>query len=310
MNARPDLDLTRTAPRPGARRLRKVMIGKRAVFTAGLQPSFWNDAYHIALTARLPAFVGGLAAAFLLVNFGFALLYAVDPQGIANSRGAFENLLYFSMETITTVGYGEFYPQTRYAHLVVGTEVFAGLFFTATMLGLIFARMSRPRARLVFARGLAVGPYEGGRTLFARVANARLNILSSATARLWVLLSETTAEGQKFRRYVELRLVRAENPAFALSWTILHPIDAASPLFGRSAEDLEREDALFLLTITGHDDTSGQTVEARESYLPDDIRWNHRFVDILSTPVAGHTVLDYARFHETEPLAAAAASRP
>ena len=303
MNARPDPDQTRVAPQRAPPQLRKVMIGKRAVFTAGLSPSFWNDAYHTALTARLPAFIGGLAAAFLIVNVGFALLYGVEPEGIANSHGAFENLLYFSMETITTVGYGEFYPQTRYAHIVVGTEVFAGLFFTATMLGLIFARMSRPRARLVFARGLAVGPYEGCRTLFARVANARLNILSSATARLWVLLSETTAEGATFRRYVELRLVRAENPAFALSWTILHPLDAASPLAGRSAADLEREDALFLLTITGHDETSGQTVQARESYLPADIRWDHRFVDILSTPVAGNTVLDYARFHDMEPLA-------
>ena len=302
MNARPDPPSARFASRRGARRLRRVMIGKRSVFTAGLQPSLWNDAYHSAMTARLPAFVAGLAAVFLLVNLVFALLYGLDPQGIANSRGAFENLFYFSIETITTVGYGEFYPQTHYAHAVVAIEVFAGLFFTATMLGLIFARMSRPRARLVFARRLVVGPYEGVPTLFARVANARLNILSSATARLWVLLTETTAEGARFRRYVELKLVRSENPAFALSWTILHPIDAASPLFGRRPEDLAREDALLLLTITGHDETSAQTVQGRESFLPEDILWHHRFVDILSTAADGQTLLDYARFHDVEPL--------
>ena len=278
------------------------MIGKRAVYVAGLKPSFWNDAYHIAMTARLPAFVAGLASVFLAVNAAFALLYAIEPDGIANSHGALENLFYFSMETITTVGYGEFYPQTRFAHAVVGIEVFTGLFFTATMLGLIFARMSRPRARLVFARELAVSPYEGCRTLATRAANARLNILSSATARLWVLLSETTLEETKFRRYAELKLVRAENPTFALSWTILHAIDETSPLYGRSARDLEADDALFVLNITGHDEASGQTVQARASYLASDIRWNHRFADVLTTDATGETVLDHARFDDLVPL--------
>ncbi len=310
MNQHPTFDLPGAKPPGRSRKLRKVMIGKREVFTAGLAPSFWSDAYHVAMTARLPAFVGGLAAIFLVVNAAFALLYSLDPDGVANAHGDLENLFYFSMETITTVGYGEFAPQSRFAHIVVGTEVFAGLFFTATMLGIIFARMSRPRARLVFARALVVGPYEGRSTLFARVANARLNILSSATARLWVLLSETTAEGARFRRYAELALIRSENPTFALSWTILHPIDEASPLFGRSLEDLGAEDALFLLIISGHDEASGQTVQARESYVAVDVHWDHRYVDILSVAPDGASLLDYARFHHIEPIPPAAETGP
>jgi inward rectifier potassium channel len=286
------------------RRLRRVMIGKSTVLTAGLAPSFWTDVYHVAMTARLPFFVAGIGVAFAVTNGVFALLYWIKPDAIANSAGNFENLFYFSVETITTVGYGELFPQTRYGHIVVGAEVFTGLFFSATMLGLIFARMSRPRARLLFAQRLVVGVHEGQPTLFARVANARLNILASASARMWVLLSTESAEGTRFRRFEELKLIRSENPTFALSWTVLHPIDAASPLHGRTAGDLAGMNALFLIIITGHDEASGQTVQARESYLSSEISWDHRYVDVLSTAPDGSPLLDYARFHDVEPLGA------
>jgi inward rectifier potassium channel len=302
MNDGSPIPLGRARPR----KLRKVMIGKRAVLTAGLKPSLWNDVYHVAMTARLPAFTAGLAAAFLVTNAVFALLYRLVPGCIANSGDNLENLFYFSVETITTVGYGELFPQTRYAHIIVGTEVFTGLFFTATMLGLIFARMSRPRARLLFARVLTVGPHEGEPTLSVRVANARLNIMSSANARLWVLLSETTAEGSRFRRFVELPLLRSENPTFALSWTMLHRIDESSPLFGRTADALIQDDALIVVNITGHDESSGQAVQGRETYLASDVLFGHRYRDILSTSEDGQTLLDYSRFHDIEPIPALA----
>ncbi|WP_237480052.1 ion channel [Lichenibacterium dinghuense] len=291
------------------RRLRSVTIGRRQVYTTGLKPSVWNDVYHVAMTARLPVFVAGLLATFLAINAVFAALYRLSPGSVANSGGDFENLFYFSAETLTTVGYGELFPQTRYGHILVSAEVFTGLFFTATMLGLIFARMSRPRARLLFARSLVIGPHDEVRTLGVRVANARLNVLASATARLWMLQGQTTREGVHFRRYVELGVLRSENPNFALSWTILHPIDAASPLRGRSLEDLTREEVMFMVVITGHDEASGQTVQASEYYLAADLRWDHRYADILSTSPDGLTLLDYDRFHDVEPVAAAADGR-
>ena len=286
-------------------KLRKVMIGKREVLTSGLAPSYWNDIYHGAMTAGWPAFLGALAAAFVLINACFAILYRLQPNCIANSAGDLENLFYFSVETLTTVGYGELFPQTRYGHIVVSTETFTGLFYSASMLGLIFARVSRPRARLLFAKHLTIGPYEGQRTLFARVANARLNIISSANARLWMLITGKTAENTTFRRFEELKLVRSENPTFVLSWTILHVIDEASPLYGLTAEDLKASDAFFILTVTGQDETSAQTMQARETYQSDELYWNHRYADVLSVLEDGTTILDYDRFHVIEPIATA-----
>ncbi len=287
-----------------ALKLRKVMIGKREVLTSGLSPSYWNDIYHGAMTAGWPAFLGALATAFIVINACFAILYHLQPNAIANSAGDLENLFYFSVETLTTVGYGELFPQTRYAHIVVSAETFTGLFFSASMLGLIFARLSRPRARLLFAKHLTIGPYEGRRTLHARVANARLNIISSANARLWMLISGKTAENTNFRRFEELKLIRSENPTFVLSWTILHTIDEASPLYGLTADDLTVADAFFVLTVTGQDETSAQTVQARETYQSNELSWNHRYADVLSVLDDGTTVLDYDRFHVIEPIAA------
>ena len=288
---------------PRTQKLRKVMIGKREVLTSGLEPSFWNDVYHVAMTAGWPAFMAGIAVAYVLINAVFAALYWLGPDSIANSHGDIENLFYFSVETLTTVGYGEMSPQTRYGHLVVSAETFTGLFVTASMLGLIFARLSRPRARLLFARSMTIGPHEGRRTLSARVANARLNVISSANARLWVLIPGETAEGVTFRRYEELKLIRSENPTFVLSWTILHVIDETSPLYGTTLDSLASDDALFIVNVTGYDETSAQTVQAREYYLAGDVHFDHRYADVLSVLADGSTMLNYEHFHTVEPVA-------
>ena len=283
-------------------RFRKVRIGKRELLTHGIAPSFWNDVFHSAMTANWPTFLGGLAVVFVVLNAGFAILYAVDPNGVANAKDSLLEMFFFSIETLTTVGYGEMFPQTDYAHVVVSIETFVGLFFTASMLGLIFARVSRPRARLIFAKAMTVGPHEGRRTLVLRVANARLNMIGSATARLWIAMQQNTQENVPYRRFLEMKLVRSENPVFTLSWTILHTIDETSPLFGLSQADLAEMDAFFILSIAGHDETSVQEVRARETYSVEDIRWDHKFVDILERTEAGMTLLNYERFHDVEPV--------
>src|SRR5580704_2128099 len=287
---------------PNEPKSRLITLGGREIETRGLSGGFWSDLYYRSMTVSWPAFFGGAAAIFLALNCAFALIFALGHDPIANAEaGRFMDLLYFSIETLATVGYGDMHPQTDYGHLVATVEIFTGMSFLAVMTGLVFARFSRPRARFLFAQYPIVGNHEGQPTLMIRVANARHNIISGAVARLWLIRGERTAEGQFFRRYYELDLLRNENPVFALSWTIFHAIDEDSPLHGASREDLAQAEALLVLTISGLDDSSAQQLNARRSYSQEHIRWGHRYVDISSNADDGRLILDYTKFHDVTP---------
>jgi inward rectifier potassium channel len=208
---------------------------------------------------------------------------------------------YFSIETLATVGYGDMHPQTNYGHLIATIEIFTGMSFLAVMTGLIFARFSRPRARFVFANHVVIAHHEGQQTLIIRMANERHNAISRANARLWILRVERTKEGEQLRRFHELMLDRNDHPIFALSWNLFHVIDKDSPLHGLTASDLADADALLILNVSGVDDSSAQQLHARRVYSWRDIRWHHRYKDIIGVSPQGRLLLDYTKFHDTVP---------
>ncbi len=274
-------------------------MGPREIETRGLGQGFWTDLYHRSMTVYWPVFFGSAALIFVLLNAVFAFLYFFGNEPVANVTGNNPlDLFYFSIETLATVGYGDMHPQTNYGHAVATAEIFTGMCFLAVMTGLIFARFSRPRARFIFAEHPVVGSRDGRPTLMIRMANARHNTISRARARLWLIRMERTKEGDQLRRFYELALDRQEHPMFVLSWTLLHAIDKASPLYGVTAADLAEVDAALVLTVSGVDDSSAQQLHARRIYAADDIRWNHRYRDISSTSAEGRLMLDYTKFHE------------
>jgi inward rectifier potassium channel len=286
----------------GATKTQFIKFGDREVEARGLAGGFWSDLYYRSMTVSWPGFFASAAAIFIVLNTGFAFVFALGDRPIANAvPGRFLDLMYFSIETLATVGYGDMHPQSDYGHLVATVEIFTGMSFLAVMTGLVFARFSRPRARFVFARFPIVAQHEGQPTLMIRVANARHNTISGATARLWLIRGERTAEGQFFRRYYELELRRGENPVFALSWTLFHTVDQDSPLYGAKPDDLAQADALLVLTISGLDENSAQQLNARQSYSQTHIRWGHRYADIASSTDDGRLLLDYGKFHDVIP---------
>src|ERR1700684_2752735 len=210
-----------------------VRFGDREIITEGLRLSFWADISHRSMTASWPSFIAGAVFVFVVFNAGFGLLYWLGDQPISNvARNDYLDYLYFSIETLSTAGYGDMHPQTHYGHFIAAVELFTGIFSMSLMTGLIFARFSRPNARLLFAANAAISDHEGQQTLMVRFANERHNIISNATARLWVFKDIVSKEGQQYRRFYELPLTRNESPALALSWTLFHVLDEASPLYG------------------------------------------------------------------------------
>ena len=279
-----------------------VRLGQREIETLGLSRGFWSDLYHRSMTVSWPAFFGSAAALFMALNVVFGFLYSLGYEAIANAaQNGPLAYFYFSIETLATVGYGDMHPQTNYGHLIATIEIFTGMCFLAVMTGLIFARFSRLRARFEFANNPVIARHEGRQTLMIRMANARHNAVSRANARLWLIRAERTKEGDQLRRFYELKLDRNDHPIFALSWTLFHVIDGDSPLHGLTASDLTDADALLVLNVSGVDDSSAQQLHARRVYSWSDIRWHHRYKDITSVSPQGRLLLDYTKFHDTEP---------
>jgi inward rectifier potassium channel len=140
--------------------------------------------------------------------------------------------------------------------------------------------------------------HEGHQTLMIRMANARHNAISRASARLWIIRAERTKEGDQLRRFYELKLDRSEHPMFVLSWMLFHVIDKESPLYGETSSDLAEGDALLVLNVGGLDDSSAQQLYARHVYSWRDIRWQYRYKDITSVSPQGRFLLDYTKFHD------------
>src|ERR1700742_3377278 len=278
-------------------RPRVVKLAGREIIAEGQPLNFWADISHRCMTASWPAFIAGAAFVFVTFNAFFATLYWLGDDPIANvPHRAYVDYLYFSIETLSTAGYGDMHPQTHYGHFVAAVELFTGIFSMSVMTGLIFSRFARPNARLLFANNSVISVHEGKPTLMVRLANERHNIIGNATARLWGLKNIKSAEGQSLRRFTEFSLLRNEHPALALSWTLYHVIDEHSPLYGLDANDMKAAGVSLMLVVSGYDVVAAQTIHARKLYDHADIRFGQRYADILENFEGGRTIrIDYGR---------------
>src|SRR3984885_7521217 len=184
---------------------RVVRFGSREIVTEGLHLTFWGDISHRCMTASWPAFIGGAVLVFIAFNAIFAVFYWIGNQPVSNiPAGDYIDYVYFSIETLSTAGYGDMHPQTHYGHFVAAVELFTGIFSMSLMTGLIFFRFSRPNARLLFADNAVISTHDGTPTLMVRLANERHNVIGNAAVKLWLLRNETSVEGGSFRRFYEL----------------------------------------------------------------------------------------------------------
>jgi inward rectifier potassium channel len=290
-------------------RARLVIDGRPLATVQGIKTKTWRDPYHFLLTISWPVFLTLAGVAYFAVNAGFALLYAVDLEGITNAHpGSFWDAFFFSVQTSGTIGYGVLAPHSFYVNVVTAIESFSGLVGFALLTGLIFARFAKPTARILFSRPAVVSEFEGVPTLMFRAANERGNQILEAEVSLNLVRNTRTKEGVSIRRFEELGVLRSRSPLFALSWTVMHPIDRNSPLRGLDAAELQRQSAELAVTISGIDQVFAQKIYARHSYAANDILWDHQFADILFMQPDGTRIVDYGRFHDVQPVEAPSSS--
>jgi inward rectifier potassium channel len=277
-----------------------IRLGDREIITEGLQLNFWADISHRSMTASWPSFIGSAVLVFIVFNAAFAVLYWIGDQPVSNIPGNdYLDYLYFSIETLSTAGYGDMHPQSHYGHFVSAVELFTGIFSMSLMTGLIFARFSRPSARLLFANNPVIATREGKPTLMVRFANERHNVIGNATARLWVIKNVVNSDGEPLRRFSELSLEKNEHPALALTWTLFHVLDENSPLYALDADAMKEASVSLVLVVSGYDVVAAQTIHARKTYDHTDIRFGQRYADILEELDNGRVRIDYSKFHDT-----------
>jgi inward rectifier potassium channel len=261
-----------------------------------------RDPYHLALTANWPTFTVSVLALYTAINILFAALYALVPGSIGNARpGSVLDGFFFSMETLATVGYGQMYPATTYGHIVSVAEIMSGIAFTTITTGLIFVRFSRPRAKVLYAENIVITPYNGVPTLMIRIGNGRTSLVTNLNARLSALIRERSREGQNLRRVNDLQLVRSHVPMFAVTLTLMHPIDENSPLYGHTAESLLDGDVRIFLSVEARDAAINTTVHDLKDYRAHNVRFGMRYCDTVSVDKEGRTMVDLTRISLVEP---------
>jgi inward rectifier potassium channel len=272
------------------------------VETRGRKLAPHEDFYHWVLTRGWLAFFGWVSLAYLTVNAFFALAYVAVPGSVTNVHD-FVDGFFFSVETFATIGYGVMAPQNRYAHALVTFESLAGILATATITGVTFARLARPTSKVIFSDKAVIAKRNGVPHLQFRIANWRRNQIAEAQLHVMVLITETTSEGDTLRRPTPLRLLRDKNPMFQLTWMAMHPIESDSPFHGPDAFDkLRAMNAELVLSLTGLDETLGQSIHTRYRYRLTDIVHDARFADILRSTDEGVRIIDFDKFHDIELL--------
>jgi inward rectifier potassium channel len=270
--------------------------------------SLAGSIYILLVNLSWQAFFSIVAMAYLVVNLIFAAIYLMIGQGSLhpNERdlelGPFGRAFFFSVQTLTTVGYGSIYPYGFAAHAVAALEAALGLMLFALATGLLFSRFSRPSSKLVFSDQMVVAPYRDITALQFRVANQRSNVLMEVKADMMLMTVEVGADGQLKRNFVELPLERNGVFFLALTWTIVHPINEASPLWGKTVEDLKRMQAEVMILIRGFDDSFSQVVHTRYSYRWDEVEWSAKFTSAFDVAPEGHIVLDLGKMSATAPI--------
>jgi inward rectifier potassium channel len=282
--------------------------GSFNVVRRGLGWRYVLNPYHSLLTISWPRFILLAVVAYLLANALFATGYLLcGPDALAETSGMtlgerWLESLFFSVQTLSTVGYGHVYPANMAANVLMTVETIWGLFGLALVTGLIFARFSRPMARVIFSDNAVVAPYRSMTAFMFRVANQRRSQMVSLEARVVMSRLEQTDGGPK-RQFYGLELERHKVSFLPLTWTLVHPIDEESPFHNVTEAEFLASDAEVLILLTGMDETFSQMVHSRSSYKASEVVWNARFQSLYEADrPTEHLSIDINRLHEIEPM--------
>lgn len=290
---RQHLDKAITPPPPGRHQLlaqNLVQLNRRRAYL--------TDIYASLLKMKWRYLLALFAASYLLLNALFATIFLTIGGCITGARpGSWSDAFFFSIQTLSTIGYGGMMPKGDLANTLVAIESWLGILGVATFTGIVFAKFARPSARFLFSRVATIYKRNHVPCLVFRVANERGNYVTEANMRATILLEERTQEGDKMRRLYDLELARSFSPIFALSWMAIHVINETSPLYQMTMKQWTEQEGRIIISMSGIDDVFSQTVHTYHVYSAESVIWNAKLIDVILAQDDGTTILDYEHFH-------------
>jgi len=264
--------------------------------------------YHFLLTMSWAQFLGLVLVLYFLSNIVFGLLYSslgaeylVDTSS-KPTENIFLRGFFFSVQTFATIGYGTIHPVGIVPNLLVTIESYYSMIATALITGLVFARFSRPTAKVIFSETAVIAPYRNNSGFMFRVVNSRKNQLIEVQAQV-LFTRFVEKDGTTIRMFDLLKLERERVSFLPLAWTIVHPVDEQSPMFGLTEEDFEKSDVEILVILSAMDETFAQTVHTRSSYKLKEIKFGYKFANLYNNIETGEPIsIDIRKLSQVEKI--------
>ncbi len=258
--------------------------------------------FHSLITMSWLRFFVLVVLGYLFINTLFASIYvAIGVEHLtgvqkASEMGKFMEAFFFSAQTITTLGYGRVAPVGMAANVVAAIESMLGLLTFALATGLLYGRFSKPNAKIKFSNQALVAPYRGINGFMFRLINPQDNQLMEVEVTLSVSMKR---ENSTLRDFHLLDLERSKVVFFTTVWTVVHPINEESPLYGLTEETALKKDLEFFVMIKAFDESFSQTVYSRTSYKAQEMEWGEKFLYTIKQEKKG-IIVDVDLLSQTE----------
>lgn len=249
---------------------------------------------------------------FLVIFFGytffnilFSLLYnLIGIAQITPSKGNFFddflNGFFFSAQTLTTVGYGGITPQGITANFIAAFEAMLGLLSFSFITGLLYGRFSKPKAAIRFSNNLILRNFKAADALMFRLMNNRKTVMIEPEIKVTLALNEKNGLGSYQRKFYELNLERDNIMYLPTVWTVVHEINAESPLHKYTKEEITKLDAEVYILLKYYEESFGQHVYQATSYTFSNLEINKKYTPSSYFDEEGFTILNHEKLSEVE----------
>jgi inward rectifier potassium channel len=272
--------------------------------------------YHTLIRMSRTRFLGVVFLFYTSLNLFFAVVYyTIGIQHLSGTEAAvtwweqFGEAFFFSSQSLTTVGYGRVAPIGLVTNMVASLESLLGIVSFALVTGLFYGRFARPRAYILFSDNLLISPYKGGRAMMFRLVTYKNNHLTEVETQL--TLAALNADGAV--TFYPLKTEIARVNSLALSWTIVHPIDEESPLWGCTEAEMAGRRLEVLVFVKGFDDHFSANVQQRTSYHWDEMVYGAKFIPMFRRSTDGSATvlqLDKINAFQEVPMPDAMSEKP